>query len=1233
MLLINHLSDDTRFDMDADYLWNDGAPFDENYVIVSHDDNGTDHDIEVVFFEDDGTVKWSDFYDGDDEDYGVKVVCDEANDYVYIIGTTTKTASKEDLIVRKYAAGNGTLQWTTTWDAGSNEGEIPVDALLHNGDLFITGVANHGHWEETNDDIFTLKVAADGSVLWSDLYDYSGYGDNPIGLEKTSTHLFVAGSSYQNATTRNVLLLKYSFTGGTPSIWREGSSNLEFATDFLIDGNNLYVTGRKSVSGDFDAALYQYNDQLTLNWTYTYNYQDRVDRGVGVFIAEGNPYLVAECIDNNRGTAMVLCRVNPSTGALKKVRYYEPHTPKGKIKLRRICQPNSDHPIALIQRKEEGGVAEGVALFFRKTSGHLRGYQVSSENELYLNAANWKSGYFYFNGVEKVSGVYKTITGFNETVTYQPRLQTDTVTWTEYDTINYSDTVRYVTNKLSVMFESDAVKTTFTDNLDLEFGRIDDVFIQSVADTLDSLFTYSDSLIVIKQNPGFTSADTMDTNYYGGAFRTLNHHNNMYLVFANSEGVHDVKKDISSRDFSEYSRVITLPRVDGAEPDDEHYDDIQFNLHTNSSSSNWNSDFLKGNMNMEEAWALETGNPAVNVGVTDRGPIFYKHEDFSYNKTLAQSAIKTGGFIWRYDPSNFSSYDGHATRVAGIIGATRNNDLGVAGIAGGTGKNVDGVSIYSLKMNFRYDYFYYNEIRDSNIHIVNQSWESSRVSGAARYESYIDLVKKGVVFISSRGNDTFGRNNADQYPSKFFPSQSISVGAHGHDGNIWKPHNERGWDPSNDGNNNYNKAKFWSKYGGELDFLAPGWVSPYNGQLGGTPEVGCYTTDVESGLEEPATDDYSTATQTSTAAPHVVGLAALLVSGRYDHAKDANTLTVEDIEKLIAMSCRDIKASDEKDLQLNADHRVLNRTSSHPYNRPMPSNGFDELTGWGQVDAGKAMYYAGIKDGQGNADFDLLHFTQDDDELTLISTSYSLEETDIPVCLSNEPDAEKVGYKVSRYRVELVVEVDIPTGYNLFSPSWFSRNGVTQGGIWQNSVVSNLMQPNEEVTVWNSTFEFLSPNMPYLAAKSLKYNDKRVTLYGYAYKLTHYRSGGPWQPMSSGWYFPFSPSNTVAEAKYGVTVHVVKQGVSVDQKFRVEDLSVFPNPARDWVSVKIASGAQVKGQLDLIDNGGRVLESKNLSTQSALMVDGFDLSGLPHGLYAIRWTSSHSVETRKFLKL
>jgi len=62
-------------------------------------------------------------------------------------------------------------------------------------------------------------------------------------------------------------------------------------------------------------------------------------------------------------------------------------------------------------------------------------------------------------------------------------------------------------------------------------------------------------------------------------------------------------------------------------------------------------------------------------------------------------SVIADGWNYRTNSSIFSTLnplDEHGTRVAGIIGAGRNNTIGIAGIAGGDGLVNPGVRIYSL---------------------------------------------------------------------------------------------------------------------------------------------------------------------------------------------------------------------------------------------------------------------------------------------------------------------------------------------------------------------------------------------------------------------------------------------------------------------------------------------------------------------------------------------------------
>ena len=108
--------------------------------------------------------------------------------------------------------------------------------------------------------------------------------------------------------------------------------------------------------------------------------------------------------------------------------------------------------------------------------------------------------------------------------------------------------------------------------------------------------------------------------------------------------------------------------------------------------------YSDGHINVDRAWDYATGKPDIKVGVYDTG-IDWRHTDFG-NGTLAGSVIK-GGYDYYYNATlpNFLDVYGHGTQCAGIIGAIRNNNNTIAGIAGGdAAASKSGVQLYSMKI-------------------------------------------------------------------------------------------------------------------------------------------------------------------------------------------------------------------------------------------------------------------------------------------------------------------------------------------------------------------------------------------------------------------------------------------------------------------------------------------------------------------------------------------------------
>jgi len=210
----------------------------------------------------------------------------------------------------------------------------------------------------------------------------------------------------------------------------------------------------------------------------------------------------------------------------------------------------------------------------------------------------------------------------------------------------------------------------------------------------------------------------------------------------------------------------------------------------------------------------------------------------------------------------------HGTHVAGIVGAERNNDLGVKGVARG----VRIMTIRTVPNGDERDKDVANAIRyaaNNGADVINMSFGK----GYSPHKDVVDAAVRhadslGVLMVHAAGNDGANVDTTDNYPTPLYED--------GGRASLWIEVGASSWRPDS------TLAAPFSNYGPEtVDVFAPG-----DAIYSASPD-----------------DEYGRSSGTSMAAPMVSGLAALLMA----YHPDLTTHQVRDIILDTAVSYRDVQ--------------------------------------------------------------------------------------------------------------------------------------------------------------------------------------------------------------------------------------------------------------------------------------------------------------------------------------
>lgn len=267
-----------------------------------------------------------------------------------------------------------------------------------------------------------------------------------------------------------------------------------------------------------------------------------------------------------------------------------------------------------------------------------------------------------------------------------------------------------------------------------------------------------------------------------------------------------------------YAEPDWLQHVDGGGVPDDPSFPVQWALQNTGQTVNGTAGVSGADERAVSAWSITTGSTSVVVAVTDTG-IDYTHPDLAANIWSAPGAftvaingtnytcpVGSHGFNvlgtvgtttgQQCNPmDDDTSYNGHGTHVAGIIGAVGNNNIGVAGVnwitslmavkwvnSGGTGATSDLITALQGVVTLAQ--------AGVNVRVVNdsQTWAGTASSQALSDE--IDVLgDNNILFVTASGNTAQNNDTTPRYPCVYDRPNQICAAASDQTDHLWSSAN------------------------------------------------------------------------------------------------------------------------------------------------------------------------------------------------------------------------------------------------------------------------------------------------------------------------------------------------------------------------------------------------------------------------------------------------------------
>lgn len=1143
----------------------------------------------IQYIDNIGTLQWEISYDhlGFD-DYASAVYVDN-QDTIYVSGASYDPVSENfDFLVLKISP-DGQLVSASNIDFGNGSNNYATDLVVLNGMIYVTGTVENS---VTDYDILTICIDGDQEVVWSAAYGSTSNFDLAANIGLVPGGLTVTGGSGTAFDNWQFVAVRYDLNGNetSSSLISNGASQFSTPSSMITheDGGVTVLGQVEGSQGDLDIALIRLNDNLTTVWQFDYDYQGNDDVGTSFVVDSDGNYTISGWFSEATGQVKLALLNVSSTGNLQWSRAIAAGTG--------ITENLKGMAISLFLGEYYiGGVLE------TSEGQKVVVYKVKSDGSVVWSWAGNLSNSFIVSSIDVADSTTVKVSGLAYEEGYSKFLTFELKTLRRSFELSTDNGANHAKNQLIVRIRPQFIDSMFVYNRNKVYDDMSKILTPAGLSKFELCLgrTMKDykgvkvykNLTPLNQHSLTRQGDTIPIpDFWTSIVVLLDSTFNLDSTIAQLNACNEVVQLAQKNLMYEINDCSTMEYLT-SENDDYGWrlaeQDNQFAQQTsintvdfqNLQGAQGNTDtdgngYADGNVEVIDAWCYSAGRNDIVVGIID-DKVDFTHEDL---RDEEHGYIISGWDFFQNSVINEQTLVGaewHGTRVAGVIGALRNNGLGVVGIAGGDYRALEedylidtpsaplsteiqlgvqmnaysvgqGITIFSEQAAEAILMAVTNDFEQNwgdACHILNNSWGTTagglahpwRLMEDYDYEiakNYWFANRNGVANFTARGNRNSGLGQDQSvdrvvYPSCFYDHWLISVGASGDNG----------------------QATEGSLNGFDLDVLGPETTS-LAWQV--------FTTTLDFGQSTP----YQPFSGTSSGTPHAAGIGALMLSYHNQPFASPENLYPSDVEHLLQMAARNYETQ----------------------------GAYSDEHGWGTVKATQTLELLE------SPNYQLIHFDAlfTNSDLELVGAN---ETVHVPVVPGENLSIDEGIYVVDRYKIEETVSFTTPENY-IATSSWSLPE--------KTNCFLNLHPSG------GNQFLFLDEFSEVSDQSSL--GNSLVTLKAFVYHIISDNQGNPidvWFPSASEYHIPYS-------------VHFTDNTPVPVEETILPEVTIFPNPFNDIINIHgLGSGQASRYEVFGVDGA---IVKVGLSSGTV------DLGQLSRGLYIIRLEANGTFITKKIMK-